>query len=136
VTLSTNGKNEDTDSPSRIDGLHRSQSYIKALFIIPKELEFWSRLCLGLWILPSLRDHLLWSQRRLPHPKKPLLQHNHFWGKMDIQGICFLALGAGTAMTFYAFIVSPSSIGFTGGSTSFKQLELSSLCLILVVVAR
>ncbi|OBT72584.1 hypothetical protein VF21_08162 [Pseudogymnoascus sp. 05NY08] len=32
---------------------------------------------------------------------------HHFWGKMDIFGICVLALGAGTSMTFYAFYCRP-----------------------------
>lgn len=28
---------------------------------------------------------------------------HHFWGKMDILGICVLALGGGTSATYYAF---------------------------------
>ncbi|KAJ5794348.1 hypothetical protein N7457_000947 [Penicillium paradoxum] len=32
---------------------------------------------------------------------------HHLWGKMDILGICFLALGAGTSMTYYAFYCRP-----------------------------
>lgn len=28
---------------------------------------------------------------------------HHFWGKMDILGICFLAFGGGTSITYYAF---------------------------------
>lgn len=32
---------------------------------------------------------------------------HHFWGKMDILGICVLALGAGSSMTFYAFYCRP-----------------------------
>lgn len=32
--------------------------------------------------------------------------HN-FWGRMDILGICFLALGAGTSMTYYACYCRP-----------------------------
>ncbi|KAK1764134.1 hemolysin-III related-domain-containing protein [Phialemonium atrogriseum] len=32
---------------------------------------------------------------------------HHFWGKMDILGICVLALGAGTSMTYYAFYCRP-----------------------------
>ena len=32
---------------------------------------------------------------------------HHLWGRMDILGICFLALGAGTSMTFYAFYCRP-----------------------------
>ncbi|CAG7920203.1 unnamed protein product [Penicillium olsonii] len=32
---------------------------------------------------------------------------HHLWGKMDILGICFLALGAGTSMTYYAFLCRP-----------------------------
>ncbi|CAG7950492.1 unnamed protein product [Penicillium salamii] len=33
---------------------------------------------------------------------------HHLWGKMDLLGICFLALGAGTSMTYYAFYCRPS----------------------------
>jgi adiponectin receptor len=32
---------------------------------------------------------------------------HHLWGRMDILGICFLALGAGTSMTYYAFFCRP-----------------------------
>lgn len=32
---------------------------------------------------------------------------HHLWGRMDILGICFLALGAGTSMTYYAFYCRP-----------------------------
>lgn len=32
---------------------------------------------------------------------------HHFWGKMDILGICGLALGARTSMTYYAFYCRP-----------------------------
>lgn len=32
---------------------------------------------------------------------------HHLWGKMDILGICFLALGAGTSMTYYASYCRP-----------------------------
>ncbi|KFY07246.1 hypothetical protein V492_07317 [Pseudogymnoascus sp. VKM F-4246] len=32
---------------------------------------------------------------------------HHSWGKMDILGICVLALGAGSSMTFYAFYCRP-----------------------------
>ncbi|KAJ6029515.1 uncharacterized protein N7446_011137 [Penicillium canescens] len=32
---------------------------------------------------------------------------HHLWGKMDILGICFLAVGAGTSMTYYAFYCRP-----------------------------
>ena len=32
---------------------------------------------------------------------------HHFWGKMDILGICFLALGGGTSITYYAFYGQP-----------------------------
>ena len=32
---------------------------------------------------------------------------HHFWGKMDILGICVLALGGGMSMTYYAFHCSP-----------------------------
>lgn len=34
---------------------------------------------------------------------------HHFWGKMDILGICVLALGGGMSMTFYAFYCSPAT---------------------------
>jgi len=33
---------------------------------------------------------------------------HHFWGKMDILGICVLALGGGMSMTFYALYCSPA----------------------------
>ena len=33
---------------------------------------------------------------------------HHFWGKMDILGVCVLALGGGTSMTFYAFYCDPT----------------------------
>ncbi|OKL60206.1 hypothetical protein UA08_04933 [Talaromyces atroroseus] len=33
---------------------------------------------------------------------------HHFWGKMDILGICVLAFGAGTSMTYYAFYCRPT----------------------------
>ena len=33
---------------------------------------------------------------------------HHFWGKMDILGICLLALAGGMSMTFYAFYCSPA----------------------------
>ncbi|CAI7646928.1 unnamed protein product [Penicillium glandicola] len=32
---------------------------------------------------------------------------HHLWGKMDILGICFLAFGAGSSMTYYAFYCRP-----------------------------
>lgn len=34
---------------------------------------------------------------------------HHFWGKMDILGICVLAVGNGMSMTYYAFYCSPST---------------------------
>lgn len=33
---------------------------------------------------------------------------HHLWGRMDILGICVLALGGGTSMTYYAFYCSPA----------------------------
>ena len=33
---------------------------------------------------------------------------HHFWGKMDILGICVLALGGGMSMTYYAFYCNPT----------------------------
>jgi adiponectin receptor len=33
---------------------------------------------------------------------------HHFWGKMDILGICVLALGGGMSMTFYALYCIPA----------------------------
>ena len=33
---------------------------------------------------------------------------HHLWGKMDILGICVLALGGGMSMTYYAFYCSPA----------------------------
>lgn len=33
---------------------------------------------------------------------------HHFWGKMDILGICVLALGGGMSMTFYALYCNPA----------------------------
>ena len=33
---------------------------------------------------------------------------HHFWGKMDILGICVFALGGGMSMTLYAFYCSPA----------------------------
>lgn len=33
---------------------------------------------------------------------------HHFWGRLDIFGICLLAFGAGTAATYYAFFCSPT----------------------------
>lgn len=32
---------------------------------------------------------------------------HHFWGRMDILGICVFALGGGASMTYYAFYSSP-----------------------------
>jgi adiponectin receptor len=32
---------------------------------------------------------------------------HHFWGRLDIFGICVLALGAGTSLTYYAFYCKP-----------------------------
>lgn len=32
---------------------------------------------------------------------------HHFWGKMDILGICVLAFGGGTSITYYAFYGQP-----------------------------
>ncbi|KAL8794732.1 MAG: hypothetical protein Q9195_002686 [Heterodermia aff. obscurata] len=34
---------------------------------------------------------------------------HHFWGKMDILGICVLALGGGMSMTYYALYCSPTT---------------------------
>jgi adiponectin receptor len=33
---------------------------------------------------------------------------HHFWGRLDIFGICLLALGAGTSATYYAFFCEPT----------------------------
>ena len=33
---------------------------------------------------------------------------HHFWGKMDILGICVLAFGGGTSITYYAFYAQPT----------------------------
>lgn len=33
---------------------------------------------------------------------------HHFWGRMDIFGICVLAFGGGTSMTYYAFYCQPA----------------------------
>ncbi|KAF2264375.1 HlyIII-domain-containing protein [Lojkania enalia] len=32
---------------------------------------------------------------------------HHFWGRLDIFGICLLALGGGTSATYYAFFCNP-----------------------------
>ncbi|OQE17833.1 hypothetical protein PENSTE_c019G06159 [Penicillium steckii] len=32
---------------------------------------------------------------------------HHYWGRMDILGICILAFGAGTSMNYYAFYCQP-----------------------------
>jgi adiponectin receptor len=32
---------------------------------------------------------------------------HHFWGRMDIFGICLLALGSGTSATYYIFFCQP-----------------------------
>ena len=34
---------------------------------------------------------------------------HHFWGKMDILGICVLALGGGASMTYYVLYCSPAT---------------------------
>ena len=34
---------------------------------------------------------------------------HHLWGRMDILGICVLALGSGMSMTYYAFFCSPAT---------------------------
>lgn len=41
------------------------------------------------------------SQHNVSYPQKPFLQCS-FWGRMDILGICVLALGGGASVAYYA----------------------------------
>ncbi|KAJ5644780.1 hypothetical protein N7507_010791 [Penicillium longicatenatum] len=47
---------------------------------------------------------------------------HHLWGRMDILGICFLALGAGTSMTYYAFYCRPLTQRLYWGLNLFSAI--------------
>ncbi|KFZ06958.1 hypothetical protein V501_06917 [Pseudogymnoascus sp. VKM F-4519 (FW-2642)] len=47
---------------------------------------------------------------------------HHFWGKIDVFGICVLALGAGSSMTFYAFYCRPAIQRVYWGLNLFSAL--------------
>lgn len=47
---------------------------------------------------------------------------HHLWGRMDILGICFLAFGAGTSMTYYAFYCRPIAQGVYWGLNLFSAI--------------
>ncbi|KAJ5585313.1 uncharacterized protein N7459_005113 [Penicillium hispanicum] len=47
---------------------------------------------------------------------------HHFWGRMDILGICVLAFGSGTSMTYYAFYCEPTTQLVYWGLNLFSAL--------------
>jgi adiponectin receptor len=57
--------------------------------------------------LDNRRGRLLWPQQDIPYSEESLIQRAPFLGRLDIFGICLLALGGGASATYYAFYCNP-----------------------------